>query len=283
MEDQEIVTDSIRKSSIVSSLLLRIHGQMKKSEYLQNLKKAVVCLFVGFIVMCFFGCPTQIYNESSGPFFMNTNQFYAYFKLYTKLIDSKWAFLYRWFVLRHEYLQIELNENEISLKSEDTMVIRNRFYFIGNPNDLFYLVRPSDIDISDKNIYVRVPADKHFFSREHYPYRFELFSQHTLECLARQLGFSSSSSDKSTLIRKIEHTFELSYRISTIPFKRNVIIQCGILMGYLTRPTNDSDIVQHLIENNRIKNSIYVFDISGPYTVSIICGLGSVYITVLIF
>ncbi|CAF3942788.1 unnamed protein product [Rotaria sp. Silwood1] len=209
--------------------------------------------------MCFFGCPTQIYNESSGPFFMNTNQFYTHFKLYTRLIDNKWAFLYRWFVLRHEYLQIELNENEISLKSEDTIEIRNRYYFFGNPNDLFYLVRHSDMGISDKIIYVRVPS----------------------ECLARQLGFSSS--DKSTFIRKIEHTFQLSYKISTIPFERNVIIQCGTLIGYLTRPSNDSDIVKHSIEYNLTKNFIYVFDISNPYSVNSICGLGALYMAILVF
>jgi hypothetical protein len=208
-----------------------------------------------------------VYNALAGPFHLTLDQFSIRLDEYNQLNFDEDPSRSSWFLFHHEYLQIELSENQIEQEEENILNI----FSDDSPNGrlLYTLNRVKELNIvinlHPNKLYVKLPsADKGHFHSQH-PYRFRSFTIRTLRCIVRQLDISPNEYmkwiEKSMYIKTIEQI----YAQNATAFNIKVITQCGILLGYLYRPQGE---IANAINSKypvEFKKLDVAFDASSPY------------------
>ncbi|CAF3331790.1 unnamed protein product [Rotaria socialis] len=218
--------------------------------------------------MLVFRCPNRVYNAWKGPFPMKLNQFRNHLETSYKLFGYQAFLSSRFFFTDPEYVQIELGRNAIDQNIKNTIRVFNGHYSDGKLQYTLNRVLEGTIDKSNMVLYIRFAPPEHFYSEIRYPYDFQSFSTNTLRCIIQQLNVSSSEfmqwSEKSMYIKNIENIYNQNPK----EFNRKVIIKCGILIGYLYRPTNEYFFPSYKYEAYRYHEDLRIFNASFFYTPS---------------
>ncbi|CAF3796000.1 unnamed protein product [Rotaria sordida] len=259
----------MRKYSSCSSLLQRIRDQHLRDAWntqIEYIQKAWITLFLYFVVLLIFQCHNRVYNAWEGPFPMDLYQFRNHLNMNYNLFGFKSFFSFRWFLFQPEYIQIELGKNVIDQSIENTFRV---FYGHYSYEKLLYtfnrVVEPM-IDTSHMPLFIKFYAYKQSYPQIHYPYRFQSLNINTLRCIGKQLGISSREfihwSEKSICSEKIEQIYKQNPSV----FNIKAISKCGIVIGYLYRPTNEFIYPGYSYEQVKFSDHVRVFDASCSYT-----------------
>ncbi|CAF2057228.1 unnamed protein product [Rotaria magnacalcarata] len=259
----------MRSGSPCSSLLRRINNQRRRDainiriEYIQ-----IACSSVVFYIaiLLIFQCYNRVYNSWKGPFPMNLNQFRNHLITNYNSFGYNSLFSFRWLYFQPDYLQIELDENVI-----DETVINTPRMFYGHYSHgvllyLFNQVLSPTIDGSQMALYIKFASYEQSYSQIRYPYNFQSFNMNTLRCIARQLNIPSREfsrwSEESKHIQNIEEIYNKNPKV----FNKKVIKKCGIIIGYLYKPTGEYIFPGYSYEPHRFHDDVRVFDASCNYT-----------------
>ncbi|CAF3731146.1 unnamed protein product [Rotaria socialis] len=248
-----------------SSLLQRIHAQRLRDNHNKQMvyiREKLTIWFIYILVIFVSRCPNRVYNALEGPFPMNLNKFRNHLQFSYNLFGYQPFFTSRLFVFEPEYIQIELGRNAIDESIENRYRVFYDDYSHGKLLYTFNRVLEPTTDTPHMTLFIKFASSEQSYSQIRYPYHFESFTTNTWL-------------EKSIYIETIEQI----YNRNSTEFNRKVIIKCGILIGYLYRPT-DKDVFQtYSNQLYQFNEHVRILDASSSYTpyiscvIFVICGL----------
>ncbi|CAF1228873.1 unnamed protein product [Rotaria sordida] len=240
------------------------HCLLKQPSYFRHIIYSFILLLISTLIgTIFFQLHIQVFNSIFGPFHLNLEQFIQHVNNFKSQQSSS-----RFWKI--EYIQVELNENNIQQSFNTYDIIRQysdpvtRQYSIATYKKVQY-----------PDIYVKLPTSTQEYFHAQFPFRFHLYSIRTLKCIVKNLPSDSEMTHRSW-VEKIDYVkyIKKQYDKNSTQFNRAILTKCGILIGYLYRPRNEKAFIQGK------QHQFYSFDIAlnitqpyYPFYKFLICGL----------